>query len=248
MRYLSFITILMVGIIGLVSYTFLSKNSKQENVTAENTTVTHTTNNSHNWVTEKTHLIESQASNLDPAVLKVGLTAYLKARDKGLDQKQLLTVIDFSKPSDERRMWVIDLKTNKVLFNTWVAHGKNSGGRYATSFSNASHSLKSSLGVFVTTNTYSGGHGYSLRIKGLEHGINDNAANRDVVVHGAWYAGGDVAKSRGMLGRSWGCLAVGENTIKPLVDTIKNDTVVVAYYPDRHWLEHSEWVNNSVAA
>ncbi len=205
-------------------------------------------NHAKSWIAQEIDLIEAQAGNLNPIVLKTSLTAYLKARAQGLDNKQVLTVIDYSKPSDERRMWVIDMKNNKVLMNTWVAHGKNSGGRYATSFSNASHSLKSSLGVFVTTNTYSGGHGYSLRIRGLEHGFNDNAANRDVVFHAAPYAGGDVARSRGMLGRSWGCMAVGQDTIKPLVNAIKDNTLVVAYYPDKRWLSDSVWVNNSVEA
>ncbi len=196
-----------------------------------------------NWITQEAQIIHTQANNLDPTVLKICLTAYLKARAHGLDEKQMLTVIDYSKPSNERRLWVIDVKNMKVLFNTWVAHGKYSGGLYATSFSNAPHSLKSSLGVFVTTQSYFGGHGYSLRIQGLEHGFNDNAYNRDVVFHGAWYAGADMAKMRGMLGRSWGCMAVGENTIKSLVDAIKNNTVVVAYFPDAKWLRDSTWVN-----
>lgn len=243
MRYLPLIA-LILGITGIATYTLSNKPNKPVAVTQPTTTVE---DKSH-WMKRETDVIGSQASNLSPKVLKVALTAYVKAREKGMDNKQVLTVIDYSKPSNERRMWVIDMKTNKVLFNTWVAHGKNSGGLNATSFSNASHSLKSSLGVFVTENTYSGGHGYSLRIQGLERGINDNAYNRSVVFHSAWYAGGDVAKSRGMLGRSWGCMAVGQETIKPLVNTIKNNTVVVAYYPDQHWLQHSEWVNNSVAA
>jgi hypothetical protein len=203
---------------------------------------------SKDWIAKEIKKINSQASNLDPAVLKIGLTAYAKAREKGIDEKQLLTVIDYSKPSNERRLWVIDLKNTKVLFNTWVAHGKNSGGVNATRFSNDPRSLESSLGVFVTTNTYSGSHGYSMRIQGLEQGINDNAYRREVVFHGAWYAGADIAKARCMLGRSWGCMAVGEDTIKPLVDTIKNDTLVVAYYPNAAWLKKSEWVNGNIKA
>ncbi len=198
---------------------------------------------SKDWINQETKTINAQADNLDPAVLKISLTAYAKARAQGLDQKQLLTVIDYSKPSNERRLWVIDVKNTKVLFNTWVAHGKNSGALKATAFSNDARSLKSSLGVFVTENSYMGGDGYAMRIQGLERGINDHAYSRDVVFHGAWYAGADVAKTRGMLGRSWGCMAVGEDVIKPLVDTIKDNTVVVAYYPDPHWLSSSVYVN-----
>jgi hypothetical protein len=191
------------------------------------------------WITQETKSISRQATNLDPVVLKLGLTAYLKARARGLDGKQLLTVIDYSKPSSERRLWVIDLKNTKVLFNTWVAHGKNSGGAKASSFSNQFHSLKSSLGVFVTAESYAGGHGYSLRIKGLEQGINDNAYQRAVVFHGAWYAARAIAQTQGSLGRSWGCMAVGQDMIKPLVDAIKDNTIVVAYYPDQYWLKNS---------
>lgn len=195
------------------------------------------------WMNNEIRTITAQASNLNPTVLKASLTAYLKAREQGLDHKQLLTVVDYSKPSTERRLWVIDLKNAKVLFNTWVSHGKNSGTVNATSFSNQASSLKSSLGVFVTRDTYFGGKGYSLRIQGLEKGINDNVLRRDIIFHGAWYASPQVAKERGMLGRSWGCLAVSEDTIKPLVDTIKNDTLVVAYYPDKQWLRNSAYLN-----
>ena len=194
------------------------------------------------WLEIETKKINAQADNLNPTVLKVGLTAYEKAREQGLDDKQLLTIIDYSKPSSERRLWVVDVKNHKVLFNTWVAHGKNSGQENATSFSNDPRSLKSSLGVFVTSDVYDGKHGRSLRIRGLEHGVNDNAYSRDIVFHGASYAGEDVAKERGMLGRSWGCMAVGENTIQPLINTIQGNTLVVAYYPDQNWLRSSSFL------
>jgi len=191
------------------------------------------------WLEKTSKMILAQANNMDPAVLKVGLTAYQNARAKGLDEKGLLTIIDYSKPSSERRLWVVNVNTGKVLFNTWVAHGKNSGEKNATSFSNDPESLKSSIGIYLTDDTYSGHHGDSLRIQGLEPGFNDNALKRNIVFHGAAYVGEDIAKNRGMLGRSWGCMAVAFNTIKPLVNAIKNKTLVVAYYPDKNWLRHS---------
>lgn len=194
------------------------------------------------WVTKETKIINAQASNFSPDAIKVGLTAYQKARQQGLDNKQLLTIIDYSKSSRDRRLLVFDVKNQKVLFNTWVAHGKNSGGEKATSFSNSSRSLKSSLGVFVTSDIYSGKHGTSLRVQGLERGINDNAYSRDIVFHSASYVSEDVAKSRGMLGRSWGCMAVDPNTIQPLINTIKGQTLVVAYYPDENWLKNSSFL------
>ncbi len=194
------------------------------------------------WLTKETNIITSKASNFSPEAIKVGLTAYQKARQQGLDNKELLTLIDYSKSSKDRRLLVFDLKHQKVLFNTWVAHGKNSGGENATSFSNSSRSLKSSLGVFVTSDTYNGKHGESLRVQGLEPGVNSNAYSRDIVFHSASYVGADIAKEHGMVGRSWGCMAVDPGTIKPLINTIKGETLVVAYYPDQSWLRSSSFL------
>ncbi len=198
---------------------------------------------SETWVAEEVSKINLQAGNLDINVLKMSLDAYLRAHARGMDTKQLLTIVDYSKPSSERRLWVIDLKRARVLFNTWVTHGRNSGSLKATSFSNEPGSLKSSLGLFLTTGApYVGGNGYSLRLLGLERGVNDNAFQRDIVVHGAWYANHNVVKQYGFLGRSWGCLAVDEETAHPLINTIKDNTLIFVYYPDRNWLNHSSFL------
>lgn len=196
------------------------------------------------WLEKEIRIIKSQAGNIDTKVLRLSLNAYMKARRKGLDSKQLLTVIDYSKPSTEKRLWVFDLKHGRTLMNTWVSHGKNSGGLSASSFSNSPGSLKSSIGVFVTdADPYQGGNGYSLRMHGLEHGINDNAYARDIVIHGAWYVSSDTIHHYGAIGRSWGCPAVNPALAKSLIDTIKDNTVIFAYYPDRNWLSHSQYVN-----
>jgi hypothetical protein len=198
---------------------------------------------SSSWITNEMQAIRSQADNLDETVLKMGLKAYSKARQEGYDHKGLLTIIDFDKVSTERRMWVIDVNREKVLFNTWVAHGRNSGENKATSFSNDPSSLKSSLGVFVTDSSpYIGQHGYSLRLKGLEPGINNNAYSRAIVIHGAWYVGSEVVQRYGRLGRSWGCPAVDQKLAKPLIDTIKNSTLVFVYANDRKWLWKSSFL------
>lgn len=198
---------------------------------------------SKNWIKKEMKAISSQATNLDPAVLERSLVAYQKARAQGLDDKQMLTIIDYSKPSTERRLWVIDLKNDKVLFNTWVSHGKNSGKTQATSFSNRPGSLKSSFGVFSTTSeAYTGHNGYSLRLKGLEPGINDNAYQRAIVIHGARYVSRDVVKDYGTLGRSWGCPAVNKELAKPIINSIKDGTIIVAYYPDQSWLRNSTYM------
>jgi len=220
-----------ISIVGWGPFTFLTDNVSNNPM-----------EDSSEWVTKEAKIINRQAGNFNLEAIKVGLTAYQKARQQGLDDKKLLTIIDYSKSSRDRRLLVFDMNSQKVLFNTWVAHGKNSGGENATSFSNSSRSLKSSLGVFVTSDIYSGKHGTSLRVQGLEPGINDNAYRRDIVFHSAAYVSEDVAKERGMVGRSWGCMAVDPNTIKPLINTIKGKTLVVAYYPDDNWLKNSSFL------
>lgn len=195
------------------------------------------------WVSNEVSILKSQAGNIDSNVLRLSLVAYTNAHKRGLVTKPLLTVIDYSKPANEKRLWVFNVKSNKTLFNTWVSHGKNSGGINATSFSNSPGSLKSSIGVFVTEQTYDGKNGYSLHLKGLERGVNDNAYNRDIVIHGAWYVNPDTISRYGQIGRSWGCPAVSKTLSTPIINTIKDDTVVFAYYPDRSWLSHSQFLS-----
>jgi hypothetical protein len=188
------------------------------------------------WMKKELIVLKQQASNIDNRVLRLSLAAYLRASKIGLYHKPVLTVIDYSKPSNEKRLWVFDLQRNRTLFNTWVSHGKNSGGITANSFSNRVGSLKSSIGVFMTDKPYMGGNGYSLRLKGLEHGINDNAYKRNVVIHGAWYVGSNTLQKYGKIGRSWGCPAVDADMAKSIINTIQKNTLLVAYYPDPKWL------------
>ncbi|MES2998239.1 MAG: murein L,D-transpeptidase catalytic domain family protein [Pseudomonadota bacterium] len=191
----------------------------------------------------ETSQFRSQASGLNPKALQLGLKAYTKARDEGLDKQQILTIVDYTKPSTARRLWVLDLKNHTVLFNDYVAHGQNSGGNYARAFSDRPGSLESSIGVFLTESTYDGKHGYSLRIKGLEKGFNDRAESRDIVFHRADYATAQFAQSHGRLGRSWGCFAVSPTIATSLIHTIKSGTLVVAYYPDPSWLSKSQFLS-----
>ncbi len=197
---------------------------------------------SSNWINEEIAAITSQADNLDKDVLKLSLTAYEHAKQKDITDNPLLVIVDYSKPSNQRRLWVIDLNAKRVLFNTWVAHGKNSGTITASSFSNDPKSLKSSIGVYVTGDSYSGKHGASLHIHGLEPGFNDHAYSRSIVFHGASYVSASIA-SVSRIGRSWGCLAVSQDIINALIRTIKNKVLVVAYYPDKNWLHKSAFLN-----
>jgi hypothetical protein len=150
-----------------------------------------------------------------------------------------LSVIDYSRPSSQPRLWVFDLTRRTLLFKELVAHGRNSGNELATHFSNAPGSLMSSLGTFVTDGTYEGHNGYSLRLKGLDGHFNDNAESRAIVIHGASYVSPMFAASEGRIGRSWGCPAVRRDVAKRLIDTIKDRSVVFAYYPDPKWLRQS---------
>ncbi len=228
-----------VSIVGWGPFTFLSNTSSSSiSISSTNENVV----GSSHWLDKQTKAINSQVNGLSSEAVKTGLTAYQKAREKGLDDKQMLTIIDYSKPSREPRLLVVDMKNQKVVLNTWVAHGKNSGNANATSFSNDARSLKSSLGVFVTSDVFDGKHGEALRVQGLEKGVNDNAYRRDIEFHSAQYVGKDVANARGMVGRSWGCMAVDPNVIKPLINTIKGKTLVVAYYPDKKWLRTSSFL------
>lgn len=199
---------------------------------------------SEKWINEEIKAIGSQAPTMNPTVLKLSLSAFKKAKKKHLVGKDIITIIDYSMPSAKCRLWVVDLKQNKVIMNTYVAHGKNSGEERTTSFSNKPHSLKSSFGVFLTDEVYEGHNGTSLRIQGLEPGINDNVYSRNVVFHGASYVSKHIAKENGKVGKSHGCMAVSRDIIEPLIKKIKGKTLVFAYYPDHHWLKHSAFLHS----
>ena len=153
--------------------------------------------------------------------------------------KDILTLIDFSKPSTAERMVVLDIRQKRILYTSLVSHGKNSGGNYATSFSNENGSHKSSLGFYLTENTYQGRNGYSLILNGLEKGINDLAKQRAIVIHGASYSDPSVAASSGRLGRSFGCPALPVSVSKPIINTIKNGTLLFIYANDKNYLTQS---------
>ena len=156
-------------------------------------------------------------------------SAYLGYKKLNNNKNNLLTIIDFNLPSTEKRMYVLDLSKKEVLYVTHVAHGRNSGGNYATSFSNKNGSYQSSLGFYRTAETYNGGNGYSLRLDGLEKGINDLARPRAVVIHGADYCNEEFIKSTGRLGRSFGCPALPQSLNKPIINTIKDGSLLFIY-------------------
>ena len=165
---------------------------------------------------------------------------------KMLKNTQILTIVDYSKPSSQKRFYVLDMSNGKILFNTLVAHGKNSGYDYATDFSNEESSHKSSLGFFITLNTYKGNNGYSLKLLGCENGINDKALKRAIVVHGAEYVNEGFAQNNGYLGRSYGCPAIPEKLSKKIIDVIKNGSCVFLYHPTKKYTAISKILNSKV--
>lgn len=180
--------------------------------------------------------------DLKPEVLKMALNAYKTALDQGAVKKQLLTVIDYSLPSSKQRMWIFDLTKDELLYKLNVAHGRNSGMTTPNHFSNRNSSKESSLGTFVTKDTYIGSKGYSLNLQGLEKGFNDHAYSRRVVIHGAWYVEPDFIKKAGRAGRSWGCPSIAKSLAKPVINAIKGGSVIFAYYPDKKYLSNSEFI------
>ena len=185
--------------------------------------------------------LSREAPALDRKVLRLALAAYQTAATKGAVKKQILTVIDYSLPSNKQRMWIFDLRREHLLYNTYVAHGKNSGMNVPHHFSNQSSSKQTSLGTYVTRDTYIGSKGYSLNLQGLEKGFNDNAYSRRVVVHGAWYVEPDFIRKSGRAGRSWGCPSIAKTLAKPVINTIKGGSVLFAYYPDHNYLSHTDF-------
>ncbi|HEY8895816.1 MAG TPA: murein L,D-transpeptidase catalytic domain family protein [Niastella sp.] len=160
-----------------------------------------------------------------------------------LKNDHILSIVDFSLPSSKKRLFVIDVMTGKLLFNTLVSHGRGSGKEMATEFSNDVNSFKSSLGFYVTGNTYSGEHGYSLRLEGQEAGINDHAYDRSIVMHAADYVNEKVVQAKGFLGRSLGCPAVPPAVHKAIINTIKDGSCLFLYSPDQFYITHSKLIN-----
>ncbi len=153
--------------------------------------------------------------------------------------EEIVTIIDFSKPSTEERLFILDLEKQELLYHTFVAHGKNTGVNMATKFSNNKGSNQSSLGLFRTGESYQGKHGYSLRLDGLEKGFNDNARSRAVVMHSAYYVSENFIERHGRLGRSWGCPAVPVEFSKEIIDLIKGGSCLYIYAIDINYLENS---------
>jgi hypothetical protein len=186
---------------------------------------------------------------IDPAVFDMALGAVACAvRSRSIADPSTLTVIDYSRTSTTQRLWVFDLREPALLYEELVAHGKESGENMATRFSNQPDSHQSSLGLFLTEDTYVGRNGYSLRLRGLDEGFNDRAYERAIVMHGAPYVNSEVARTNGRLGRSWGCPALREGVARAVIDRVKGTGLLFAYYPDSAWLKSSKYLGDCATA
>lgn len=184
-------------------------------------------------------------AGLKEEAFELAYKGYYKLMDEGMVNKSnIITIADFSKPSSQTRLYIIDMEEGRILYQTLVAHGRNSGLNYATDFSNKPQSNKSSLGFYITLQTYFGDNGYSLKLMGLEKGINDKAYNRAIVMHGSDYVTEKFANSNGYLGRSLGCPAVPKNEAAGIINTIKNGSVFFIYHPNKQYQSQSQILNS----
>jgi L,D-transpeptidase catalytic domain len=232
-------------------FVFAASKAKSEMTRLSSVTTTHinettpslnnTDNNSIALAYDSMHLDEMGLSEQAFNYAMKGFN-YLVQQGK-VAKDNIISIADFSLPSSKKRLFVIDLDNYRVLFNTYVAHGVNSGREYAKQFSNTPSSYQSSLGFYETRQTYIGEHGYSLKLDGLEKGINDNAYSRAIVIHAADYVNESFIRSQGYIGRSWGCPALPEKLHKPIIDKIKNGSCLFIYSTDNAYLKRSKIIN-----
>ncbi len=189
----------------------------------------HSTTEKENTATSYQQLADSNGfSEMALSIALKGLNNLIENRV--ITNDSILSLIDYDKPSDSERFYVINLKNGKLIYKSLVAHGKNSGVVTPTNFSNCPRSFMSSLGLFVTSDTYQGKHGYSLRLIGMDKGLNDNALSRSIVIHGANYVSEDYIKQNGRIGRSYGCPALPTATSTEIIDEIKNGSCLFIYH------------------
>lgn len=228
-----------------LSLAFTSSKKEAEAVTVANIAAVKSV------IAEKMPLYDSLdlgSLGLSRQAFEYALTGYNNLLNAGKIRKDnLLSILDFSMPSGKKRLFVIDIATGELVFNTYAAHGRNSGTSIATKFSNKMNSYQSSLGFYITGDTYNGKHGTSLRLQGEEKGINDNALARGIVMHSATYVDEAVVASQGFIGRSQGCPALPGNIYKDVINKIKDGSCLFLYSPDKYYSSHSKMLNDKAA-
>lgn len=188
--------------------------------------------------------LQLDEQGLSKDVFEMALKGMEKLLQAGITQKDsIIAIADFNQPSTNKRLYIIDLNNYELKFRTWVAHGKRSGKDMAEQFSNRMSSNQSSPGFYVTGGTYQGKHGYSLRLEGVERGINDNAARRAIVIHGADYVNPNVISKLGYIGRSQGCPAIPMNLHRGVIDQLKDGACLFIYSPSDNYIKHSSLIS-----
>jgi hypothetical protein len=187
-------------------------------------------------------MLMKESSHLHMAVINKVMSSLKCASQYNINHNNILTIIDYSLPSSEKRLWVFDLNERQLLFHTYVSHGIKSGARLSNMFSNKNNSKATSIGIYTTEASYYGRDGISLRLDGLDRGFNDNASSRSIVMHGGWYVQESFIKKYGRAGRSWGCPAVPNDLTKSIINTIKDKSLFVAYYPSDSWFKQSRFL------
>lgn len=242
-KHWSYQTLAMIGMMICMSFGFTKPNSTTP---AEMAVTTETTTKvlAGSFVEEKMGLYETldlAALGLSREAFVYGLTGYERLLGEGkIVKNNILSILDFSLPSGKKRLFVIDIATGELVFNTYAAHGRNSGTSMATEFSNQENSFKSSLGFYVTGGIYNGKHGTSLRLNGEEEGINNNAMARGIVMHSAAYVDESVVASQGYIGRSQGCPALPASVYKAVINTIKDGSCLFLYSPSKNYIAQSK--------
>jgi hypothetical protein len=215
---------------------FATKPTKENTVnkTKQEVSLHLAANNTVSKTEQKFSLIEENSTTV-PSIesFEEAFKGYENLKSQNKLENNILTIVDFSLSSNQKRLWVIDMESNEVLYHTLVAHGRNSGEEFATSFSNKPESYKSSLGFYLTAEIYTGKHGSSLKLDGIEKGVNDNARERAIVIHGADYVNESFVKNNGRLGRSLGCPALPVNVSNKIITKIKNKSLLFIYHPSR---------------
>lgn len=196
-----------------------------------------------NYLYNLKYTLEHEAPNLNREVVDKVVTSIECANQYNVEHNQILTVIDYSLPSNKKRLWVFDLEKHKLLYHTYVGHGIASGALLTNNFSNKQNSKATSIGVYRTEEAYYGREGRSLRLQGLDISFNDNASNRYIVMHGGWYMDGAFIKKYGRSGRSWGCPALPISLTNKIIETIKDKSLMIMYYPSDAWFAKSRFLN-----
>jgi len=233
--------IAFVGVFSLLSIPLSNSAPGERNINSNHNIISDVDNNE--LLVKNLYAECNLTDKLDYNVFKHAMDGYNSIE---LSNKKLLSIIDYSKPSTEKRFFIIDIENHKLLYHTLVAHGKKSGYLNATKFSNKYGSYKSSLGFFRTGNSYFGIRGYSLKLEGLEKGINDNARLRGIIIHGANYVDERLVNGNGVIGRSWGCPAVSNKLSKEIINLLKGGSLLYIYANDELYKENSVIANHNV--